>query len=305
MPLLAQISPNDPISTGAVLGLSRHSSLFNLLDFSAVGGNSVILQNRQYSPNTTIFRDINEDNTSTPPGIDDQSVIKRIVSFDASADVTLEDRDIDPTTVLAQRTVEEAENASWLLQTAFIHGAYSAQTKSFDGLLALTPQANYKDTGKPCPVGNDNDVVSAMQEAIEQLLFLQQMVLGGATHAVVNDVLKVRFLTMAKQLGYYRMSKDELGAEVDQIGSLTLVGAGMKADGSYNLPFDASTKKTSIIVFRQGTKGLKCITSKGVVGRYTGQVGNKYVNNVNLDAALALDDSKGMFVSTGWSLSSL
>jgi hypothetical protein len=147
----------------------------------------------------------------------------------------------------------------------------------------------------------------AQQQAIEMLLSHAALVAGHASHCYANELFKIRLLTVAKNLYYYRQGKDELGNTVDMIGNIILRGAGYAKAGTPLLPFTetrgSNSDCSSLFFVRWGErKFLTVLTSVGVKGRYAGQIGNQIINNVNLDAALHLQHDKAITQSAGWRL---
>lgn len=135
------------------------------------------------------------------------------------------------------------------------------------------------------------------------------MVRGGAQFAYMNEYLKIRWLTVAKALGYYRQSKDELGNVIDVIGNVIIKGAGYAKAGTPLLPFTEtcgiSTNTSSIWCVRWGERtNLTCLTSVGLKGRYSGQVGNQIINNINLDMTMHLQDATSLVQLKGFYIDS-
>jgi hypothetical protein len=87
-------------------------------------------------------------------------------------------------------------------------------------------------------------------------------------------------------------------------------GAGYQEDGDTLLPFTESvggdSNCSSMFFARWGERrDLTLLTSVGVRGRYSGQVGNFIINNVNLDAVLHLQNPTALVQSRGWRIDSL
>lgn len=309
--LLSQISDNNPVSQLALEGLLKNAPILQDAQFYSKSGSAdSVKHKREANTKTKITRSINEDNSATPPTNTYDPVAKKIISFDAKVDVVLDDRNEDPEAELAFQTRLEAEEASWVLQEMFFEGDSAVDSEDFDGMrnLVKTSQILKTDTdGLQLLLGNSDTARTAQQKAIEKLLQHAALVRGMATHAYMNEWLKIRFLTVAKSLGYYRLSKDELGNEIETIRGLVIRGAGYKKDGSTLLPFNetvgANADNSSIFFARWGERvDLTVLTSVGVKGRYAGQLGNFIINNVNMDAALYLQNDKALTQSQGWRL---
>jgi len=308
--LLRAISPSDPVTNLVLEGLLMSAPILQDAEFYSRAGAADAPKKARDGGTTGIFRSINEDNTATPPENTYPSTAKKIVSFDVKVDTVLEDRNEDPEAELATQTRLEAEDAGWLLQEKFFTGDVDSDAEEFDGFGELIPVANIKPVathGLQIVLGNTDTKVTAQQTAVEALQKFFATVRGGATHAYMNEYLKIRLLSMAKSLGYYRLSKDELGNEIERIGQVAIRGAGYKKDGTPLLPFNEtvgnSTDCSSIFACRWGERvNLTCLTSVGVKATYAGQIGNFLINNVNLDMAIILQSDSALHKSTGWRL---
>jgi len=314
--LLRQISPSDPVTRLALDGLeSRCPILQDVQFYSRPGSADRVKQSREAETPSSIFRSLNESpNSATGATPTYLTPAKKIVSFDAKVDVILEDRNEDPEAELAYQTRLKAEEAGWILQNKFFEGDDAADAESFDGLrnkvdAAWTLQAGVSGgDGVVLQLGNSDDAVAAQQTAVEELLKLFATVRGGASHAYMNEYLKIRWLTVAKALGYYRLSKDELGNDIELIGSTIIRGAGFSKAGTPLLPFTetagAASNASSIFAARWAERSdLTALTSVGLKARYAGQSGNFLINNVNMDMELVLQDVTALVQSKGWRLS--
>ncbi len=307
---IREISPSDPISQLALDGLIQSAKALEDIEFYARGGNADSVKEAGKGNTTTIFRPINTDNTSTPPTRKDLPVAKKIVSFDASVDVVYEDRNMDAVAELAQETFNQAKTSGFILQEKIFEGnsALENAENEFDGLRKLTPAANkipIAENGHIVVLGNTDAAVKSQQLSKELLLQSLARVRGGATVVYMNDFLKIRFMSVAKALGYYRLSKDEFGNEIEMIGNTIVRGAGDKEDGTKLLPFNetvgTSADCSSIFAVRYGTRQeLSALTSVGVKGRFSGQKGNLITNNINFDMAFVLQNPAALYQFTGW-----
>ena len=309
--LLKQISSKDPLTKIVIDGLAKTAPVLFDAEFYAKGGSADNVKKAGTSTISGIFRSLNENNSSTPPDPVYEPHSKKIISFDTKVDVMLEDRNEDPEKELAVQTRLDAEEAGFLLQEKFFEGQSSQDAEEFDGLREITPEDNLKyvaANGLILPLGSSDSKITAQQQAIEELLKLFATVRGGATHAYMNEYLKIRLLSIAKNLGYYRMEKDKLGSTIEKIGSVIIRGGGYKSDGTPLLPFNetvgtATSKCSSIFAVRWGERvDLTALTSVGVKARYSGQSGNFLVNNINLDMALVLQNDSAIVQSSGWRL---
>jgi hypothetical protein len=308
--LLREISPSDNI-TAVVLSAFEISCpiLADAQFYSRTGPADSVKRAKGTTNKAEIFREINTNNTPAAFTRTYDAVTKKIVSFDAKADVTLEDRNEDPETELLQETSVEAESVGYALQEKFFEGDVDDDSKEFDGMrelaTALGNVVTANDQGNPVvlALGNSDAVVSAQQQAVEFMLRFFARVRGGASHCYMNEYLKIRWLTIAKALGYYRQSKDELGNVIELIGNTIIRGAGYTEPGVPLLPFNEANNTSSIFACRWGErKDLTVLTSVGVKARYAGQIGNFLFNNVNMDAAMHLQNPTGLWQCSGWAL---
>ena len=308
--LLRQISPNDAITLLVLAGLGKSAPILQDVQFYAKPGAADSLKRKRTGTTNAIFRSVNDSNVATPPTNVYDPVAKKIISFDAKVDVVLEDRNEDTNTELAEQTRLEAESAGYTLQEKIFEGSSANDPEEFDGIRAMVNVAWKKTTGGNgivVPVGNSDANVGAQQVFVEQLLKFLAMVRGGAQYVYMNEYLKIRLISVAKNLGYYRQTKDELGNLVDQIGNTTLRGAGYKEDGTPLLPFTetvgAANNCSSMFAVRFGERAdFTALTSVGIKARYSGQIGNFIINNVNMDMAFALPNPPALVQMQGFRL---
>jgi len=313
MAQLREASPNDPITTRALDGIEMHAPILEDCEFYTRGGDQDRVKKSGDSGDTNLFRSENEDNGGTPRSNDYVDVPKKIISYDARADVILEDRNQSPEEELADQTFIESKQRSYLLQEKFFEADSGTNSEAFDGLRATTPASNViePDDKIVLPLGGDSKK-QAQQEAIEKLLNFFGQVPGGASHAYMNVLMRNRLLTVAKHLGYYRQTKDDLGNVVDVVGDTIVRSAGRTKDGSAILPFSESftdsnatthNDTSSVFAVRWGERvDLSVLTSVGLKGRYAGQDGNQIVNNMNMDAQLVLQDDNALYQHRGFAL---
>lgn len=307
--LLPQISPSDPVTNQALEGLMETCPILQDVQFYSRSGPADNVKKSPSSSDTDTFRGLNDDNTPSDGDRNYESYGKKIVSFDAKIDVVYEDRNEDVATELATQTYIEARERGFVLQEKFFEADSGVNADEFDGIRATMPAANVNtpDSNTLVPLGNSDANFTAQQEAIERFLNEARKIKGGASHAYQNGTLGIRFLSVAKNLGYYRKSKDELGNVIEQIRNVVVRDAGLKTNGDDILPFNetvnAEANTSSIFFTRWGERtDLSVLTSRGLVGRFAGQINNHIINNVNMDAVLVLQDDTAIQQSEGWQL---
>lgn len=313
MAKLREISPSDPVTTRALDGIETTCPILQDAEFYTRAGDSDRVKKAGDGSTSDIFRSQNAGNNPTPRSNTYDDVSKKIVSFDAQADVILEDRNESPEEELADQTYLEARDAGYVLQEKFFEGDSGVDAEEFDGKRAIVPAANVEtpDDKIVLPLGGDAQK-QAQQEAMEAIINFFSRVPGGASHAYMNFLMRNRLLVVAKNLGFYRQTKDELGNVVDRVGDTIIRAAGYKKDGTPNLPFTESftdsgatthTNTSSIFACRWAERAdLSVLTSVGLKGRYAGQSGNLITNNVNMDAALVLQDDNALHQHKGFAL---
>lgn len=302
--LLREASDSGPVSQVALEGLEENCPILREAQFYTRPGSADLLKRaRTGETKAKITRSLNESNSAMPPTPVYDPVTKKIVSFDAKVDVTIEDRNDDLATELAEQTRLESEEASWVLQEMFFEGDDASDSEDFDGMRQIVDAGQVYTDGLLVPAGSSDSNRQAMQLALEKFKQNVARVRGGATHVYMNEFLKMRWVSVAKELGYHSKTVDEFGDEIDRIGNVIIRGAGYKENGNTLLDFTEAGGTTSMFFARWGErKDLTLLTSVGVKGRYSGQSGNFLVNNVNLDAVLHLQNAYALVQSTAWKI---
>lgn len=309
MPLIRQLSPSDAETILALDAMEMTAPILRDALFTSRPGAADNVKKAGEGNTSDIFRALNEDNAPVAATRNYELIAKKIVSFDAKVDVMLEDRNEDTATELATQTSLEAEDAGYILQTKFFEGDDAVSPDEFDGFRNKVDAGNVRTPAAPIqlPLGNSDANRQAQQAAIEEFLKTAATVKGGASHAYMNEYMKIRLLSIGKELGYYRNQKDDLGSTIEFIGDIAIRGAGYTEAGTPNLPFSetlgADTTTSSIFFARWGERrDLYVMTSRGMVVRFAGQVGNFFVNNANMDAVLVLKNKNALYQHKGWKL---
>jgi hypothetical protein len=312
---IEQASASNPVTNLALQGLMQTCPILADVDFFIRPGSSPqIKKSREGATPASIWRSLNENKTSTPPTPIYESQTKRILSWQTQVDKILEQRNEDPIAELAFQSLIEARENGWILQDKFFNGDNGTDAEEIDGFVnkvaagqTLSLATDGYTNGLQVPVGNSDTNTGAQQNFIEEVLKMIEMVRGGASHLYVPANLKIRMLTVARNLGYYKQSKDELGASVDMIGDTIIRSAGRNKDGSSIIPFNetvgSSSDCASIYAVRWGEGvDLTALTSAGLVGEAAGLVGKFYTNEFDMDLALVLQDETALVKKTGWRL---
>lgn len=313
MALLRAISPNDPISTRAIDGLEETAPILQDAEFYTRGGPGDKVKKAGDSDDTELFRGLNEPNNPTPRDVNYDEPAKALLSYDATADVALEDRNESPEEELADQTYLESRNRGYILQEKFFEADSAKNGQEFDGLRVRVPSRNVvrPDSKIVLPLGGDSKKAAQMAAMVAIMDFIDRIP-GGASHLYVNVRIRTRLLVVAKNLGFYSQGKDELGNTVDRIGDTIVRSAGRKKSGGTILPFDETYESaagdqiagtSSMFACRWAERAdLSALTSVGMRGRYAGQQGNLITNNMNMDASLLLQDDNALHEHKGLAL---
>jgi hypothetical protein len=309
--LLREISPSDPVTTVVLRGLEFSAPILQDAQFYPADGNADSLKERRESAaKAKITRGLNEENTPAPPTPAYVTGTKKIISFTSTVDRILEQRNADIEAELFTETYNDSVQAGYRVQDLFFNGDVAADAENFDGLFNVVNSSyvyeGVDDGGVLVPVGGSDDTIADKEVAVERFLQSAERVKGGAQVCYMNNALKVRWLTVAKSLNYYRSSKDELGNTIDMINDVVIRGAGRTSTGSYLLPFTeddglGNSNTSSMFFVRWGEKtDVTVLTSIGVRGEYDGPVGQQYQNSVNGDAVIMLVDPTALVQVKGW-----
>lgn len=315
--LLAQASPSDPISRAAFTGFFRTAPILKDMQFFSKTGSSALIKTaREGSVPASIFRSLNENKTSTGPTPNYDTIAKKIVSFQAKVDKILEQRNEDVATELEAQTILEAMEHGWIFQNQAFHADSAVDSEGFDGIANLVhaswskslDDANfgYAD-GLIVPLGNSDANRTKQEQFVEAVLWLISIVRGGASHLYMPEALKIRMVSIGKALGYYRSSIDEFGQTIDMIGDTVIRGAGRTKAGGEILNFDETVGGSDIcasvyaVRWGEGTD-LTVLTSKGLVGEYSGLISKHYINEVDMDAAIVRQNPTAIVKLKGFRL---
>lgn len=307
MALLRAASASDPITSVVMDAFERSAPILRDVDFYTRTGAAHNVKKSPSGATSSIFRNLNAANSPTPGTREYQLVTKKIISFDSKVDKVIEHRNEDIEEEQVQQLREESDDAGYLVQEVFFSGDVASEAKEFDGMLNLVDASHVDSELTVVPVGNSDANRALQQQAVERFINFSSKIRGGATHAYMNNMLKARWITVAKELGYYNLSKDELGEMVEMIGDVIIRGAWHDKAGNNLLPFNeliGGNAATSPIIYSRWGEGidLTALTSQGVVVDDNGKVGNFYEMNVNLDASLVLQNKHALHVAKGWAL---
>lgn len=303
MAQLRDISVQNPVSNAVVEELYNAAPILQDIEFyQQDGGAPLIKTGREPDSGEVGFRNINEDQVATGPTRPEVPQPKKIIGFEAKVDRVLEDRNEDVDAELEQETRLKAQEAGYILQDKIFEGNSAVNPKEFDGLRALATNGKVVTPVEPVvfELGGDDKLLS-QQVAFETLMNFFSRIPMGATHAYVNANLLNRLMIIAKHLGYYRMSKDDLGNQIEMIGDVIVRSAGRRYNGDAHLGFDktvgANADTGDIIAVRHGERRfLTALTSVGVNADFEGLRGKFYVNTMDLDMTLVLQHDAAVWV---------
>jgi hypothetical protein len=306
---LRQASPADPVSAIGLMGLEEGAPILEDAEFYAKGGDQDRLEKEvDATGGTTITRALNAANTAITYTPDYTTLTKKIISRTIGVDDIVQQRGMDAQSELAKRDRREMRRAGRLLQNIFFNGDSGSVATDFDGFANLVDATRILSNGKVMPVGGD-DVKDVQQEAIEQLIVDAEYcraISGARLHAYMNPLLKIRLVTVAKNLGFYQ-SIQEAGKTFDTLlGDIILRSAGRDYNMAYLLPFTEAyvgANSSSIYFVAWGQEeGVTCLTSAGLVGKNDPAQNIFGEDTYNLDMTIGVTDVNALVRSTGWRL---
>jgi len=318
MPSIFELSATDPRTTLVLNNFVETAPIVRDLNaqsaFYTAEGSADTLREGRDGTVSDIFRSINSDNNPSAANVTYVTGDKKIVSFSASVDKINEQRGSDIDSELAYETAQKAEDAGYAFQTAMFEGDSGQDADSFDGFRALCKSANVESPPSKLvlPIGGDSKRAEQM-EFFEYLFNWMEAIPGGAEYLYCNNKLRNRMLMAAKNIGYYRQTKDALDQRVEMIGDVIVRGAGHKADGSLNLPFnetfnDGTTHNdtSSLFAVRYGTRRqVTMLTSNGgCLVDFDDNYGTNHIaHHVNMDSAPILQEPDALQQLEGVGLS--
>jgi hypothetical protein len=306
---LRDVSPGDPASNRALDGFEDSAPILQDLEFFQGGGDADRSKDGPGGNAQDLFRNMNEEKTAPKATRSYSLVPKRIVSFKSKADTVLEDRNESPEAELSRQTYEDGMEQGFKFQDAFFHADNGLNNKAFDGVFALASANGLVDTPSSgaieVPLGNSDANTVKQQQAIEKLtLFLRTV---NASHAYMPVALAIRFISIAKHLGYYR-SVDRMGRQLDMIGNTVIRDGGFAAEQSdeevikFNETVNGQSNTASIVACRHAEGAmLTCKTSAGMKATFSEQ-GDFIQNSVNLDMTVSLRSQRALRQFKGWKL---
>lgn len=305
---IRQASPGDPLTSAALGALIETAPILEDLEFYTRPGTSdTIYEDFDAGAKAKITRSLNEDNTATAPTPVPQTLTKAIVSFDAKVDTVYLQRGYDIPSEMQTQLRREARQAGFRFQYLVFEGDVAVDAEDFNGFRKIAKTAYKNTAGLIVPAGNADSVVESQQLAVEAFLNQAAVLRAANPIAYMNETLRARWVTVAKNLGYYRQSIDELGRQIERIGNVVLKGAGYGSDGAALLPFTetANGGSSSSIFFVEHAEGDKvtALTSAGFVAEDNGKVGSHFIVNCNMDMQLGIRTPWSLVISQGWKLS--
>jgi hypothetical protein len=311
MALLRSVSEQNPVVREFMRGMEETAPFLSWFDgfYDTKWGGDVIATDAPNSARTKISRSLNEEPAFTTAAQNFSTVTKKIIYARPQIDKVLERRGGPEyiASLLAEHTYREGYMTGYELNNLFIAGDSGDDAEDFDGLLELVANANVLTAGLPIPAGGD-DAKEAQQLAVEQLV--QEFMLVNARHAILNDRLFPRLVTLGKNLGYYNTIQ-RFGEEIPRLMNTELHRAGYGPSSAEMLPLTENVggngNCTSIIMLTAGEKrDVTAPTTGGVMGEYIGlEGGTMYKNALDLDMCLAVQRSNALWVSKGWRLAQL
>lgn len=310
MALLQSVSSSNPVTRNFLKGLLETCDFANWFDGFYLVGNDQdrFPKDEDNSARSKITRSLNEDPSETTKTQSYVTVTKKIVYARPSVDIALEKRGglKRMASQLADNTYKEGVQTGYALNEMFIQGDTGDDSEDFDGLLNLVDSGKVLTDGMYLPAGSyDSAIAEAQQKAVEKLI--ATIIKTKANHAIVNDDMLARLVSIAKALGYYdRIQK--FGDEIDVIRGVQFHAVGKGLSEAALLPFNLTVSGQAncgrIIWLRTGERmNVTAPTTAGVHGEYTGRDGSYYKNTVELDMAMGVEKVDALWDQRGWRIS--
>lgn len=320
MPTIQQLSASDARTTLVLDNFIEAAPIIADLNaedaFYTREGDSDRVREGRDADSGGIFRGVNTDNNPSAANVTYVSGDKKIVSFTATVDKINEQRGNDIDSELAYETGAKAENAGYRFQKAMFEGDSGTNADEIDGFRAQASgdQVEEPDEKLVVPLGGDAQK-QAQQEFMEYFMTWMDSIPGGADYVYVNGKLRTRLLLVAKNLGFYRQSKDALGNEIEMIGDVAIQSAGWGPDRNRLLPFTESftdlngtthDDTSSAFAARYGTRRqTTMLTSQGgCMVDFDGNYGSNHIaHHVNMDTAPIVQEPEALQQLRGLALS--
>lgn len=299
----------DKIDTSAIIDeLRKSNALLEALTFddtvTATGGSFAYGYVRKTQESGAAFRKVGEEyeksdakketKVSNVAILGGEYEIDRAIA-NASANTFADERDFQAT--------EKVKAVKATFNNAVINGVGGEDNADFEGLDSILK-------GTATEYTSEVDVsTSALMDANysaldDEIAGVMAEMDGEADFILVNTKMKNKLVAMAKRLGQYQVTMNEVGAKIEKYGNTTILDMGAKCGSNDPVIAIAEDGTTDIYFVRLGRDGFHGITLNGkmfdIVTPEFGVIGaTKVTGLVEMYAGTVLKSTKAAAVLRG------
>lgn len=266
---------------------------------SPTGGGSTLTYGytRLVTQPTAAFRQINEE--YTPAEVQKQRYNVDLKVFGGSFEV---DRIIAGMGGIANEVTlqmqQKIKAASALFSDTVINGNSTTDAKTFDGLdVALTGSSTEYNKSTAIDLSTAAKVDENYKQFVDMMDEFLMMLNGEPSFIAGNTKLIAKIRAIARRVGQYQTTKNELGQEISMYGNIPLVDLGAKPGKNDPIVATNESGETSLYVARFGMDGFHAVSMAGQIPARTwmpdfSTAGAVKKGEVEMVAAVALKATK-------------
>jgi hypothetical protein len=266
---------------------------------SPTGGGSTLTYGytRLVTQPTAAFRQINEE--YTPAEVQKQRYNVDLKVFGGSFEV---DRIIAGMGGIANEVTlqmqQKIKAASALFSDTVINGNSTTDAKTFDGLdVALTGSSTEYNKSTAIDLSTAAKVDENYKQFVDMMDEFLMMLDGEPSFIAGNTKLIAKIRAIARRVGQYQITKNELGQEISMYGNIPLVDLGAKPGKNDPIVATNESGETSLYVARFGMDGFHAVSMAGQIPARTwmpdfSTAGAVKKGEVEMVAAVALKATK-------------
>lgn len=266
---------------------------------SPTGGGSTLTYGytRLVTQPTAAFRAINEE--YTPAEVQKQRYNVDLKVFGGSFEV---DRIIAGMGGIANEVTlqmqQKIKAASALFSDTVINGNSTTDAKTFDGLdVALTGSSTEYNKSTAIDLSTAAKVDENYKQFVDMMDEFLMMLDGEPSFIAGNTKLIAKIRAIARRVGQYQTTKNELGQEISMYGNIPIVDLGAKPGKNDPIVATNESGETSLYVARFGMDGFHAVSMAGQIPARTwmpdfSTAGAVKKGEVEMVAAVALKATK-------------
>lgn len=266
---------------------------------SPTGGGSTLTYGytRLVTQPTAAFRQINEE--YTPAEVQKQRYNVDLKVFGGSFEV---DRIIAGMGGIANEVTlqmqQKIKAASALFSDTVINGNSTTDAKTFDGLdVALTGSSTEYNKSTAIDLSTAAKVDENYKQFVDMMDEFLMMLDGEPSFIAGNTKLIAKIRAIARRVGQYQTTKNELGQEISMYGNIPLVDLGAKPGKNDPIVATNESGETSLYVARFDMDGFHAVSMAGQIPARTwmpdfSTAGAVKKGEVEMVAAVALKATK-------------